>query len=102
MQRPELDIARNVKVIELLKSDMVGSLGDLFKAMITGNMEKAYNGLALMVINCFLLARRLGLNYGRLELLISDKTTAMLNEGYPLEEWQGDLASFKEYLEMKR
>lgn len=102
MQGPELDIARNVKALELLKSEMVNSLGELFKAMVTGNMEKAYNGLALLIINSFLLARRLGLSYGRLELLISEKTTAMLKEGHPPEEWQGDLSSFNSYLEMKR
>lgn len=102
MPRPELDIAKNIKALEWIKAELVESLGSLFKSMIRGSMETIVDNLALIMINCFLLVRRLGLNFGQLELRLREKTAALLEEGHPLEESHKDLTSLRDYLEMKR
>ncbi|MCR4440609.1 MAG: MazG-like family protein [Peptococcaceae bacterium] len=102
MSGTELDIAKSIRALEWLKTETVSILARLFKALLKGNRESAVENLALLVINCFLLLKRLGLNYGQMELSVYDKTEALLKEGHPLEEWYGDLSSFKAYLDLKR
>ena len=102
MPGPELDIAKNVKALEWIKAELADSLGSLFKNMVRGSMETIVDNLALIMINCFLLVKRLGLNFGQLELRVQEKTSALLEEGHPLEDWYKDLSSLKDYLEMKR
>lgn len=102
MQGPELNIAKNIKAIEWLKTELTSSLASLFKALFKGNTEGAMEALAVIVINSFLLAKRLGVSYGRLELAIHNRMKELLKEKHPLEEWYGDLSSLKEYTEIKR
>jgi len=102
MPGTELDIAKSARALEWLKTELISVMAGLFKALLKGNRESAVENLALLVIHCYLLLKRLGLNYGQLELSVYDKTQALLKEGHPLEEWYGDLSSFKAYLDVKR
>lgn len=102
MQSSELDIARNIKALEMIKIELLDNLAALFKALLKGSSDKIVDILALIIINCFLLAKRMGLNFGRLDIQIYDRTKTLLKEGHNLEEWYGDISALKAYLEIKR
>lgn len=102
MSGPELDIARNVKALEGLKTGLVNSLAGLFTSLCKGSADGIGDNLALLIINSFLLARRLGLSFGQLEQRVYEQTAALMKEGHHLEDWYGDLSSLKGYLDMKR
>lgn len=102
MPGTDMDIAKNIKAVEWVKADLVDSLGNLFKNMVKGSMDTIVDSLALIIINCFLLVKRLGLSFGQLDIRVWEKTSALLEEGHPLEDWYKDLSSLKTYLEMKR
>ncbi len=101
MQGSELDVAKNIKTLELLKTELLNSLGGLFKNIFTGNTGGILHFLALLIVFSFLTAKRLGINFGQLELQIFDelKTIQEGNDGQLDEE---DIKAFKSYLEMKR
>ena len=98
----ETDITKNIKSIEWVKAELVHSLSGLFKSLLSGDMDKIIDNLALLVINCFLLLKRMDMNFGQLELRVYEKTEALLKTGHPLEEGYRDLSSLKAYLELKR
>lgn len=102
MTEPQLDIARNIEAVEYLKADLSGYLADLYKAILKGNSEGFLVASANMSITCFLLSKRLGLNFGHLEKQVYENTLAMLKGKNQLEEWYGDLSALKDYLDLKR
>lgn len=102
MTEPQLDIARNIEAVEYLKADLSGYLADLYRAILNGDSEGFLDASANMNITCFLLSKRLGLNFGHLEKQVYENTLAMLKEKNQLEEWYGDLSALKDYLDLKR
>ncbi|MDX9871756.1 MAG: MazG-like family protein [Clostridia bacterium] len=102
MPGPEFDIVKNIEALEWTKAELVGSLSRLFKALLKGEAESILDSLALLIINCYLLLKRTGLNFGQLEMRVCEKTTELLSAGHPLEEGYKDLSSLKSYLDLKR
>lgn len=98
----ETDIAKNIKSIEWVKVELISSLSGLFKSLLKGDTDTIIDNLALLVLNGFLLLKRIGVNYGQLEVRLYEKTEALIKAGHPLEEGYRDLSSLKAYLELKR
>lgn len=98
----ETDIAKNIKSIEWVKVELISSLSGLFKSLLKGDTDTIIDNLALLVLNGFLLLKRIGINYGQLEVRLYEKTEALIKAGHPLEEGYRDLSSLKAYLELKR
>ena len=61
------DIARNIKTIEWLKTELVAGISSLFKGMLKSNEELIADSLANIVVGCYLLGKRLGLPFGALD-----------------------------------
>lgn len=101
MKGSELDIARNVKTLELLKTELLSSLGGLFKNIFKGNTEGILHFLAMLVIFSYLIAKRLGINFGQLELQVFDELK-ILQDGNNHQLEDEDIKGFRSYLEMKR
>lgn len=96
-------IARNIRVVEWLKADMVSSLAALFKAKLAGSEELVVDALASLVVASYVLGRRLGINFARLDLRIEAKLRQGIDEGHEVERWYKDLSSLLNYhLEKKR
>jgi len=57
----EIDITRNIKIIEWLKSELLTDIANLFKAMINGVREEVHevvsDTLANIILICYLLGR---------------------------------------------
>lgn len=99
----ETGVAKNIRVIEWLKADLLTSISVLFKAMVKGSEDLLMDALSSMVITCYLLGRRLGINYSQLDLKIEAKLKEGIDNKHEVEEWYGDLSGFLEYhLDKKR
>ena len=101
MQGVEMDIARNVKVVDRLQADLASSLANLYQAMVKGETEEALTALVDLNVFSLLMTKRLGVSLGKLEVKTSEKVVSLLKEGHPAEEY-GDLTALKAYIEMKR
>lgn len=97
----DLDIAKNVKMIEWLKSELLSSLSNLYKAMIVNAEDRILDALASVVLGCYFLGRRLGFSYEKLDHLIDDKLQSAPLEDHELEEWYGEVSGLKQYREMQ-
>lgn len=98
----ELDIARNIHVIEWLKSELIEAVAALFKGLLKGSEEAILDCLASIVITVYILGRRLGINFGRIDLKIETKLRLSIEETHEVEKWYGDLSALNEYLDTKK
>lgn len=95
-------IAKNIKVVEWLKADLVNSAAALFKAMLRSSEDLMLDALASLVITCYVLGRRLGLSFSRLDLRVEAKLRQGIDEDHELEKWYGDLSTLLNYLVDKK
>ncbi len=92
------DIARNIKVIEWLKTELIGTVSALFKAMLKNSEEAIEDALASMVVTIYVLARRLGINFSQLDVRVESKVRNGIKEKHEIEDWYGDLTALLKYL----
>lgn len=102
MTENKFDIAKNIKVLEWLKADLVSSVGALMKAIIKGREEAILDCLAAIIMTCYILAKRLGFSFGKLDLKIDSQLEKNIRNKHQVEEWFGDLSLLQDYLDNKR
>lgn len=94
----DVDLAKRLKVIEWLKTEIVDQVSHVLKGIWEGNHPKIVDGLASLVSCAYILGRRLGISYRSLDEAIMDKMKKHRLEGHQLEEWYGDISSMEEHL----
>ncbi|NLX65055.1 MAG: hypothetical protein GX022_09840 [Clostridiaceae bacterium] len=97
MNNRGIDITRNIRIIESLKSDLLLSVSHLYNEMAseTGEnlREVALDTLSDTIIISYLLSRRLGIDYPTLERQISAKIRLGLLQEHETEKYFGDLSA---------
>lgn len=102
----EIDITRNIKIIEWLKSELLTDLANLYKALVNGMKEEVHetvsDTLSNIILICYLLGRRLGISYCAIELKIQGKIKLGLVENHDVEKYYGDLSELSKHLSSSR
>ncbi|MCY9593939.1 MazG-like family protein [Paenibacillus chitinolyticus] len=94
----EVDLAKRVKVIEWLKTEVVDQVAHLLKGIWEGNQAKIIDGLASLISSVYILGRRLGVSFRSLDEAIMDKMKKHREEGHQLEDWYGDISALEDHL----
>lgn len=97
----ELNIAKNVRLIERLKTDLASQLAMIYKALLSGSEDLVAQALAGMMIACYCLGKRLGISHAALDRTLAFKLKEMAREGQEPEQHSHDLAGLSEYVEAK-
>lgn len=97
-----VDIARNIRVIEWLKAELVGTIAALFKAMVKNSEELIEDALASMVVTVYVLARRLGVSFAQLDVRVESKVRNAIKDKHEVEDWYGDMTALLKYLGDKK
>lgn len=98
----ELDIAKNIKLIEWLKSELMDNLAGLFRGFLTGSETLLKDCLANIVVLCYLLARRLGVRYSQLDDQIRERIRQNVDTDCDFESWRADLAVLEQHFHNKK
>lgn len=102
----EIDITRNIKTIEWLKSELLTDIANLFKVLVNGMREEVHETLTETLSNIvlvgYLLGRRLGISYNTIDLKIQSKIKLGLLEEHEVEKCYGDLSELAKHLECSR
>ncbi|MGI6575066.1 MAG: MazG-like family protein [bacterium] len=93
----EIDIARNLRIIQWLKAELLENISTLFKAMLRGSEEYMLEALAGLIITIYVLARRLGLSFARLEKKVVNLIQMSISEDHEVEKWYSDLSVLLEH-----
>lgn len=97
-----IDITKNIKIIEWLKSELLSSFASLFELLvkgIKGQQEAIADILANIILVTYVLARRLGISYSNLDMRIDDKIKLGVLEDHKIESWFGDLSALKKHMD---
>lgn len=95
----KFNITRNLKTIELLKTEVLDGISSLFKAMIPNHEKKIINSLVRLIISAYTLGRRLGVSYDHLEQELNSQIQDLIDEEHEVETWFGDLSRLKKHLQ---
>ncbi len=102
----EIDITRNIKIIEWLKSELLADIADLFRILANGLKEEVHDSLAESLANiiviCYLLGRRLGLSYNNIENKARSRIRLGILQGHDTEKQYGDLTELSKHLDSSR
>ncbi len=102
----QLDITRNVKIIDWLKCELLTDVANLFKALVNGVREEVSetlsDTLANIILICYLLGKRFGINYRVIETKIENKIRLGLVENHDVEKYYGDLSELSKHLNSSR
>jgi len=102
----EIDITRNIKLIEWLKSELLTDIANLFKVLVNGMKDEVHDAvsdsLSNIILICYLLGRRLGISYNSIELKIESKIKLGLVERHDVEKYYGDLSELSKHLDISR
>lgn len=96
--RVDRDIARNLKVVEWLKTELLGGVAELFRAMREAREEVIADQLANIVMTAYVLGRRLGIEFSQMDAKLRHKVRANAEEPHEFEEWYGDFSSLGKHL----
>ncbi|EOD00030.1 MazG-like family protein [Caldisalinibacter kiritimatiensis] len=100
-----IDITRNIKIIEWLKSELLTAVASLFELLVKGvkNSQDAISDiLANIILLTYLLGRRLGVSFEKLDSKVESKLKLGIIEEHNIEKWYGDLNSLLEYFKRTR
>jgi hypothetical protein len=95
----DLDITKKVRLVEWLKAELLNGVAALQRALFRKEEDAMLESLADTIITAYLLARRLGFSFARLEGKIAGKLRVNIEEQHQVEKWYGDLSALLEHLE---
>lgn len=99
----EPGVAKNIKIVEWLKADLITSVSALYKGILRGSEEKFLDALSGIIVTCYVLGRRIGLSFSKIDTAVEAKLRQGIKEEHEVEKWYGDLTLLLAYLvERKR
>lgn len=96
------EIVKKVRIVEWLKTELVGNTAALFKAILKGGEDVVLDALAGVIIASMLLGKRLGMDFAQIDAEVEKKLAAHIKNGHEVEKWFGDLSAYLDYLRTKK
>jgi NTP pyrophosphatase (non-canonical NTP hydrolase) len=101
----EFDIAKNIRLVEWLKSEILTSVAELFRLLangIKGSQEALADCLASVITAAYLLGKRLGIPFSLIDRKIENKIRLGIVEEHEVEKHYGDLTALSEYCRARK
>ncbi|HHY90255.1 MAG TPA: hypothetical protein GX503_01190 [Clostridiales bacterium] len=98
----DIDVTKNIKMIEWLKSELLTTIASLYHILAKGlrdSHDALVDVLANIILVTYLLGRRLGISFRLIDVRVHEKIRLGILENHQLEEWYGDLSELKQYLD---
>lgn len=99
--RADMDVARSFKAIEWLKTELLGGVAELFRAMNKPREDRVADQLADVIIAAYLLGRRLGIDFARLESRLWERVRANARAPHEFEDWYGDFSALDKHFKSR-
>ncbi|ATW26230.1 MazG-like family protein [Candidatus Formimonas warabiya] len=98
----DVDIAKNLKVIEWLKAELVSSVAALLRAMVKGSEGLILDCITGIIITTYVLGKRLGIPFSRIDLNVKARLQDSAMKEHEVEKWFGDITGLRHYVEENR
>ncbi|KNF07139.1 hypothetical protein CLPU_23c00220 [Gottschalkia purinilytica] len=103
--KKSIDITRNVKIIEWLKSELLTAIASLYEIFVKGvqnSQEVVLDIISNIILVTYLLGKRLGLSFESIDAKIEDKAKLGMIEEHNIEKWYGDLGNLLQHFKSRR
>lgn len=100
-QMKDMDILKNLRTIEWLKSEILVSIACVYQLLARGEedmKEDLEDSISNIMLLTFLLSKRLGIDYEDVNSNLKDKIKLNILEDHKIEKWYGDLSELMEFL----
>ncbi|MBE6083066.1 MULTISPECIES: MazG-like family protein [Tissierellales] len=101
----DINITKNLKTIEWLKSELLMSIASLYELMSKGGenvKEDASDLISNIILISYLLGKRLGISYENIDLKVENKLKLGLVENHKIEKWYGDFSELIENFRLRK
>ncbi len=90
-----VDVARNLKLLEGLKVQLLTVISELFAGLYTGAEERVLDALSAAVVILFSIANRAGISIRRLDLAVEEKLAERIKHpGNSLRDFELELLRY--------
>ena len=100
----DMDIIKNMRTIEWLKSELLSFVDYLYDTLEKGEDDTKDNlkdVVSNILLTTLLLSRRLGLDYEEVLSSLEDNIKINIIEQHKIEKWYGDLSELLEFVRSK-
>jgi len=98
----ELEIAKNLKMLDWLKAELAESVAALFKALLEKGNEAVLDALAAIIIICYLIGQRAGFSFLLVDNRIKEKLRISINNAIEEDSWKKELSNLAIYLQKSK
>ena len=98
----ESDIVKTMRLIEALKAELIINVGGLYKAFAGKDEHKIKEILGLVIVHCYVLGKRLGINFSDLDEAVKERAGFYGKGNDEVEVRFGDYSKLARHLEDKR
>ena len=102
MSSHESEIVRKLRLLEGLKAELVGSVGQVFHALAKSGEQSAAQALAAVIVNAYVLGKRLGIEFAQMEDAINARLEQNIKQETEVEKWYGDMSALRRHIHQKR
>lgn len=105
MQNKDVDIIKNMRTVEWLKAQLLGTIANLYSTLADGEentRENLEDLISNLILESLLLGKRLGLSYESINKALKDNIKINLIEEHKIERWYGDLSILLEYINQQK
>lgn len=103
MQR-EIDITRNIRIIENIKAELLEEVANMYKVLSQGVIQEAQDviseSMAQMILNTYILGKRLGVQPQYIDKKLKEKIGESIKQNIEVEKYYKDISDIKEYFEI--
>ncbi len=103
-EKKDMDIIKNMRAIEWLKSELLTSVAYLYEVLVKGEEDTKENLndiVSNIVLTTLLLGRRLGLSYEDVFSSLENNIKVNILQQHNIEKWYGDLTELLELVRTK-
>ena len=95
-------IATTIRIMEWLKTELLTGVTRLHRSLFYGTEKKAIEALTQIMVACYLLAKKLGHTYYRLDCSLEEKARQLLRQEEAEEALREELLELLQYLESRK
>lgn len=105
MKNKDIDIVKNMKTVEWLKSELLTNIAYLHKIFVDtdkNSKENIEDTISNMIMESYLLAKRLGIDFKDIDATLRTNIRLNLIEEHKIEKWYGDLSELLDHMDARK
>lgn len=101
----KVDITKNIKIIEWLKSELLTAVALLFETLVKGvknSQDILLDIISNIILITYLIGKRMGLSFENIDSKIEEKAKLGKVEDHDIEKWYGDLSNLLDHMQKRK